>query len=283
MASRTSKRRSNGPTGRFGPVVIISCIVLVVWLVVAVFAPWIAPHDPAAFVSEESFASAGGGALLGTDYLGRDTFSRLLVGARLTLGMSLCGTILAMAIGGFLGVFAALLGGWVDALISRTFDVILSLPKIIVGLVAVAALGSSFTVIVSVVTIVYSSGVFLVARSLGDSMRELDFIRAARLRGEGHLWIIFGEILPNIYVPLATDFAVRLGYAVLFISSLSFLGLGVQPPAADWGALAKENLSGLLSGSWASVWPAIAVASVTVSLSFIVDHFGDRSAARREQ
>ena len=216
--------------------------VLVAWALVALLAPLVMPHDPTDFVSDNPFSPPGRIAWLGADYLGRDLFSRLLAGARITLVMAFLATLLAHLVGGTLGVLAAVRGGLFDAVVSRLVDVALSLPKIIVGLVVVAAVGTSMTVLVVVAGLVYAAGVFRIARALGADIAVLDFIRAARARGEGPLWLIFGEILPNIIGPLAADFAIRMSFAILFMSSLSFIGLGVQPPRADWGGLVRENL-----------------------------------------
>lgn len=246
------------------------------WVIVALLAPLLMPHDPTDFVSDDPFTGPSRAALLGADYLGRDLFSRLIAGARITLGMAFVATLLAHLVGGTLGVLAAVRGGLFDAAASRLVDVALSLPKIIVGLVVVAAVGTSMTVLVSVAGLVYAAGVFRIARALATDIVVLDFVRAARARGEGALWLIFGEILPNIVMPLAADFAIRMSFAILFMSSLSFIGLGVQPPRADWGGLVRENLSALSAGSWAPIFPALAIASLAIALNLLVDAIGDR-------
>ena len=213
---------------------------------------------------------------LGSDYLGRDILSRLIVGTQLTLAMALAATAMASVVGGSLGLLAATFGGWVDALISRVADVVLSLPKIIVGLVVVAALGSSVGVIVVLAAVVYAAGVFRITRALGFDLVKLDFIRIARARGEGTLWILAGEMLPHVLQPLAADFAIRMSFAILFMSSLSFVGLGVQPPQSDWGGLVRENLGALASGSLAPIYPALAIAATSIALNLLVDSLSDR-------
>ena len=259
----------------------IAAAALVVWALVALLAPLLAPHDPTDFVSDDPFTPPSRIAWLGADYLGRDLFSRLVAGARITLVMAFLATLLAHLVGGTLGVLAAVRGGLLDAALSRTVDIALSLPKIIVGLVIVAAVGTSMTVLVVVAGLVYAAGVFRIARALGADIAVMDFIRAARARGEGSLWLIFGEILPNIVMPLAADFAIRMSFAILFMSSLSFIGLGVQPPRADWGGLVRENLSALSAGSWAPIFPALAIASVAIALNLVVDTIADgRQLAR---
>jgi len=255
--------------------------ILLAWVLVAVFAPLLMPHDPTDFVSDDSFAAPGRVAWLGTDYLGRDLLSRLIGGAQLTLAMAFAATLLAHLLGGTLGLLAAIRGGIFDAALSRAVDVVLSLPKIIVGLVVVAAVGTSVAVLVVIAGLVYAAGVFRIARALGADVAVMDFVRAARARGEGALWLLFGEILPNVVMPLAADFAIRMSFAILFMSSLSFIGLGVQPPRADWGGLVRENLSGLSAGSWAPLVPALAIASVAIALNLLVDAIGDRRQAVR--
>lgn len=254
----------------------ISAGVLCLWGLVAILAPLLAPHDPTAFVSDEPFMRPQPGMWLGSDYLGRDILSRLIVGTQLTLFMALVATCLASIVGATLGVLAAIYGGWVDTLLSRMVDVILSLPKIIVGLVVLAALGPSIAVIVGLAASVYAAGVFRVARALGLDLVKLDFIRVANARGESKLWILFGEMLPHILQPLAADFAVRMSFAVLFMSSLSFIGLGVQPPLSDWGGLVRENLDGLAASSLAPIFPAVAIAATSIALNLLVDALGEK-------
>lgn len=250
---------------------------LLLCLFVAIFGNYLQPYDPTEFVSYTPFQPPSAEALLGTDFLGRDVLSRLIGGTRLTLLMAIGATLLAHVIGNTLGLFAAVKGGWFDMVLCRIVDVTLSLPKIIVGLVVVAALGSSITVIVIVTGLVYSASVFRIARSLGMDLRQQDFVHAARARGEGTSWIVFGEMLPHVIHPLAADFAIRVSFAILFMSSLSFLGLGVQPPQADWGGLVRENIEGIASGSYASIYAALAIATVSVSLNLLVDASGERS------
>lgn len=253
----------------------VSAAVLAVLLTVGLAAPWLAPHDPTEFVSDDPFVRPRAGIWLGSDYLGRDLLSRLIAATRITLAMAIAATVLASLVGGTIGLFAAIRGGLVDTLVSRVVDVVLSLPKIIVGLVVVAALGSSVKVIVLLAAVVYAAGVFRIARALGNDLVRLDFIRVARARGEGLGWILFGEMLPHVIRPLVADFAIRMSFAILFMSSLSFLGLGVQPPMADWGGLARENLQGLAGGSFAPIFPALAIAAASIALNMAVDALGE--------
>ncbi len=259
----------------------IAVAIVVFWMVIAVAGPFVAPFHEMDMDGDDSFMDAHsneyGTFFLGTDYLGRDTFSRVLWGARMTIGISLASTFLAYAIGITLGIAAAVRGGWVDMIVSRANDAILALPSIMLGLIAIAAFGSSIPILVIIAGIIYASSVFRIARALGLDIMVQDFVEAARVRGEGLWWIIKSEVLPNAAMPLATDFGLRLVFVVLFISSLSFLGLGVQPPQADWGSMVRENLAGLTYNSWAAVWPAFAIASFTIAINLIVDDISAKS------
>jgi peptide/nickel transport system permease protein len=259
-----------------------AALVLAGWTVAVALGPHIAPHGISEFVSDETFGPISITSLLGTDYLGRDMLSRVLIGARITIGAAVLATLLAYAVGGTLGMLAAIHGRWFDFAASRVVEVALSLPKMIVALVVIAAVGPSIGNLIVLAGLVYAAGVFRIVRALSADVVVLDFVRAARARGEGALWLAFGEILPNIAMPLAVDFALRLSFAILFISSLSFLGLGVQPPLADWGGLVRENLSGLGVGSFAAIYPALAIASVSVALNLLVDAFGTLPEAGKE-
>lgn len=274
--SRKSGRRPKATL--FG----VAGILLAVIVILALLEPLLPLHDPTAFVSDEPFAAPSAQYWLGTDFLGRDLFSRLMESARVTLGMALLGTVLAHVIGDALGLIAAMRGGWVDAVLSRIVDVVLSIPKIIAGLVVLAAVGPSMTAIVCLTAVVYGAGVFRIARALGKDLASQDFIVVARARGESLRWILFGEMLPHVVAPLAADFALRMSFAILFMSGLSFLGLGVQPPMADWGGLVRENLEGLQIGSWAAVYPAAAIAVVAIALNLFVDGLSERDARGHE-
>ena len=246
--------------------------------------PHVAPYNEADFLDESLFIVPGGDeypdtdyqppskvAYLGTDYLGRDTLSRILYGARTTIGISFIATLLAYLIGVTLGIAAAVGGEWLDMSLSRFNDAFLSIPTIMMGLVVIAAVGSTIPILIIMTGFIYATSVFRVARSLGQDVMVSDFVEAAKVRGEGLWWIITREILPNVVMPLATDFGLRFVWIILFISSLSFLGLGVQPPMSDWGSMVKENLGGLPYGSIAPLMPSLAIATLTISINLIVD------------
>ena len=255
----------------------LSVGVLVFWIIICVIGPSIAPYHEMDMEGDDSFLDAYNNFYLGTDHLGRDTLSRVIFGARNTIGISLAATLLAYLIGITLGILAAVKGRWTDMVISRVNDALLALPAIMLGLIVIAALGSSITILISTAAVIYATSVFRIARALGQDIMVQDFVEAARARGENVWWIIKSEVLPNAAMPLATDFGLRLVFVVLFISSLSFLGLGVQPPASDWGSMVRENLQGLTYGSYAAIWPAVAIASFTIAINLIVDDISAKS------
>ena len=276
----------------------IGVCVVVFWAVIVVVGPWISPYHEADILDEALFIVPGSDdpypatdfqppsrvAWLGTDYLGRDTLSRTLWGARTTIGISLVSTLLAYLVGVTLGIAAAVGGGWLDSALSRFNDAFLSIPSIMLALVVIAAIGSTIPILIVLTGLIYATSVFRIARSLGLDVMVSDFVEAARVRGEKLWWIITREILPNVAMPMATDFGLRFVYIILFISSLSFLGLGVQPPQSDWGSMVRESLAGLPYGSIAPLVPALAIATLTISINLIVDdvsaHAGGRLAKR---
>lgn len=245
--------------------------IVIFWLIIALIGPFIAPYHEAELIADDSYLPAGSQFLLGSDYLGRDTLSRILWGARVTIGISLAATLLAYFTGITLGIAAAVHSGWTDMGLSRVNDVFLALPNIMLALIVIAAFGSSILILILTAGLVYASGVFRIARALGQEIVVEEYVEAARARGEGGWWIITREVLPNAMMPLATDFGFRLVFIILFISSLSFMGLGVQPPTADWGSMVRENMQGLSYGSFSSIWPALAIATLTISINLVVD------------
>lgn len=253
------------------------------WLIMVVIGPWIAPFHEADIIADDSFmapltATEGEGFhVFGTDYLERDILSRILWGARMTVGISFLATLMAYLMGVTAGIAAAVKKGWTDMILSRINDAILSLPTIMLGLLIVVALGSSIPILIGTAAIIYASSVYRIARAYGQEIMVMDYVESAQARGETIWWIIFREVLPNAAMPLATDFGLRLVFVVLFISSLSFLGLGIQPPAADWGSMVRQNLEGLQYGSLAPVWPALAIASFTIAINLIVDDISAKS------
>jgi peptide/nickel transport system permease protein len=255
----------------------IGIIMLVFWVIIFFFGSTISPYGESDFVADDGFLAPSRAFLLGTDYIGRDILSRLLIGTRLTIGMALLATCIASTVGSFLGILAAVKQGWVDTLLSRLNDALMSIPGILMGLVVVAALGSSIPILICTTGLVYACSVFRIARALGMDIRVMDYVEVARARGESLWYVLRHEIFPNAAIPLIVDFGIRLSFAIRFMSALSFLGLGVQPPHADWGSMVRENLGGLSALSMAPIFPAIAIASLTIGLNLIVDDYIARS------
>ena len=263
----------------------LGTVIVVFWVFVAVFGQVLAPlgENELPFPDDYSeFQMPREGAWLGTDESDRDVLSRLMYGAGRTIGISFAATVLAYFLGVTMGIGAAISTPRVDMIISRINDAFLSLPTIMLGLVVVAAVGSSIPVLIVTAGVIYATVVFRLARALGQEIMVMDFVEAARVRGEGRWWIITREIWPNAAMPLMTDFGLRLIYVILFISSLSFLGLGVQPPQADWGSMVRENLGALSYGASVIpvIAPAIAIASLTVAINLIVDDVSAHSGGK---
>jgi peptide/nickel transport system permease protein len=241
------------------------------WLLMAVFGTPLAPH---------SIDDIGGGPLmggltadnlLGTDYLGRDMLSRILYGAKFSIGLALSAALLASLIGTLLALLAAVTGRWLEELLGRVNDALLVLPGKVLSLMIVAVFGSSLPMLILTAVFTYWPGAFRIAFAMASSLRSMDYVRASRLRGESRWYIAIHDILPNMVHPMLTDFGLRFVYIVLLLSGLSFLGLGVQPPYADWGTLVRENMQGLFDGSPAVLMPALAIASLTIGANLFID------------
>jgi peptide/nickel transport system permease protein len=250
------------------------------WLVMAVLGAAIAPHDAGAIVDEDVFSPVSAAFPLGSDYLGRDMLSRILAGSRYTVGVALAAAVIASGSGLVLGMSAAAWGGWLDSVVSRAIDTLVAIPSKMFALVVVAAFGSTVPVLILTAGVIYIPGAFRIARSLAVGVNALDFVRVARARGEATPYIIREEILPNIIGPVLADFGLRFVFIVLLLSGLSFLGLGVQPPNADWGSLVRENLSGLHEGAPAVLMPALAIASLTIGINLLIDGLTGRGGRR---
>ncbi|RIY02613.1 ABC transporter permease [Aureimonas flava] len=272
--------------GRFGyrvnAVGVIAFLVILAWAAVAVLAPVIAPHPVGEIVDFDFFGPVSAAYPLGTDYLGRDVLSRIVYGARYTVGISLAAVTIACVLGVALGMTAAVVGGWFDAALSRLFDALTSIPNKILALVLVAAVGSSIPILILTLAFIYVPGSYRFARSLSVNVNAMDYVTVARARGERLGYLIRAEILPGILGPVLADVGLRFVFIVLLLSSLSFLGLGVQPPDADWGALVKENIGGLSFAAPAVIFPSVAIASLTISVNLLIDNLPrrirDRSA-----
>jgi peptide/nickel transport system permease protein len=253
--------------------------IVLVWFAMAFVGQWVAPYDSAAIQDADLFEGMSRRFLLGTDYFGRDMLSRILAGARFTVGISLAATALAVGVGLLLALAASALGGWFDAALSRFLDALISIPSKMFGLVVVAALGASIPVLILTMAVIYVPGCYRLNRSAAVNVAALDFVTVAKARGESTFYIMLREILPNMIGTTLADFGLRFIYVVLLLSSLSFLGLGVQPPDADWGSLVRENMPGLPYGAPAVLMPALAIASLTITANLTIDaFFGGRRA-----
>jgi peptide/nickel transport system permease protein len=250
----------------------IGLVIVVVNLLAAILAPAIAPHGEADLIGDV-WAAPSADAWLGLDNLGRDMFSRLLFGARTTIGIALVITFLSFVIGITTGFAAAVVGGWIDMALSRLVDAVMAIPQLIFALVILSVLGTSVPVLIVTIAVLDSTRVFRLARAVGLNIAVMDFVEVARLRGEKLGWIMRREILPNALPPLITEFGLRFCFAFLFIASLSFLGLGIQPPFADWGGMVRDNAQAINFGGIAPLIPAAAIAVLTIGVNLLVDWF----------
>jgi peptide/nickel transport system permease protein len=257
-------------------------LVIFLWAMVAIFAPYLIPHPVGEIVDLDYFGPMTSDLWLGSDYLGRDVFSRILMGARFTVGISLAAVTIACTCGVVLGMCAAVIGGWFDAALSRFLDAVNSIPSKLFGLVVVAAVGSSIPVLIVTLSVIYTPGAYRFARALAVNVNTMDFVTVARVRGESLLYLISSEILPNIIRPALADLGVRFVFIVLLLSGLSFLGLGLQPPNADWGALVRENIGGLPFAAPAVIFPSLAIASLTISVNLLIDNLPQKIRDRSE-
>ncbi|MDI6025209.1 ABC transporter permease [Corticibacterium sp. UT-5YL-CI-8] len=261
----------------------VAAVIVLIYLLVALFAPLLAPFGEGEVVSEIPYAPPGGAFLLGTDQLGRDQFSRLIYGARNSMGIALATTAISFTLGSLFGIIAATRRGWVDQAISRFVDVIMAIPQLIFALILLSIAGSSIPNLIIIIALLDSTRVFRVARSVAMNVVAMDFIEAARLRGEGLVWIIRREILPNILPTLVAEFGLRFCFAFLTISALSFLGLGIQPPTADWGSMVREASPLIAYGKMSLFIPAVAIAVLTISVNLLVDWFLDKASGLRNE
>ncbi|MFH6781538.1 MULTISPECIES: ABC transporter permease [Methylobacterium] len=264
---------------RLNPVAGLGAAIVLTGIVLAVFGQALSPYDAGAIVDVDVFGPISRAYPLGTDYLGRDMLSRILLGARYTVGIAALSTALACTAGIGLGLFAAVVGGWTDSVLSRLLDALTSIPSKMLALVLIAGLGSSLPILILTMAFIYVPGCYRITRALAVNIAAEDFVLAARARGEGRGYIMLREVMPNMVGPLATDFGLRFVFVVLLLSSLSFLGLGVQPPYADWGSLVRENIAGLSYGAPAVVMPAVAIAILTIGVNLLVDNLPGRARA----
>lgn len=244
----------------------------------AIFAPWIAPYGETEVVGNV-WQAADAQYFFGLDNLGRDILSRLIYGTRTTLFVALTATIISFSLGIILSFTAAVSRGLIDTIFSRFNDLMMSIPTLIFALVVLAVLPQNLIVLILVMAILDSTRVYRLGRAVALDVAVMEFVEAAKLRGEGRIWIIFREILPNTLSPLLAEFGLRFAFSILFLSTLSFLGLGIQPPSADWGGMVKDNKDGIIFGISAALVPGSAIAALAVCVNLVVDWLLKRTSS----
>lgn len=260
-------------------IALVGIVLTTSFFLVAIFAPLIAPYGFDEIVSPGVWEPATDEFLLGTDNIGRDLLSRIIYGLRLTIFIATCATLLSFVTGSILGFLAAVSGGWVDQALSRTVDLLMSIPSLIFALVILSVVDISIFMLILILGLLDTTRVFRLARAVAVDINVMDYVEAAKLRGEKMAWIIFREILPNSLSPLVAELGLRFIFMVLFISTLSFLGLGIQPPFADLGAMVKENGEGIPYGIGAAFYPAAVIALLAVSVNLVADWILNRTTS----
>lgn len=255
----------------------LALVVVAAYVFVIAFAPWLAPYGEAAVVGD-AYAPWGGEFWLGTDSLGRDILSRMIYAARNTVGITFIATLLAFVLGGTLGMIAAVTGGWIDQALSRLVDILMAIPLLIFALLLLMIFGGSVLSLILIIAGLEATRVFRLTRAVAMDVAVMEYVEAARLRGESMLWVVRREILPNILAPLTAEFGLRFCFIFLLVSSLSFLGLGLQPPTASWGAMVRENVMLITFGSITPLLPAAAIAILTIAVNLIVDWFLNKTS-----
>ena len=248
----------------------VGVLTILAYAFVALFAPLLAPYGQTAIVGT-SYELWSDEFVFGTDNIGRDMLTRLIYGARNTIGIAFLTVAIAFFVGGVLGMLAAILGGAYDMLIGRLVDILMAIPSLVFALLLLTVFGTSIPSLVLIIALLDSTRVFRIARSAAMNVVVMEFVEAARLRGEGMGWVIRKEVLPNITAPLLAEFGLRFCFVFLFIAALSFLGLGIQPPLADWGSMVRETATLINYNDITPLLPAIAIAGLTVAVNFVVD------------
>ena len=256
----------------------IGMIIVTFYFFVATFAPLLAPYGEAE-IFKVPYAPWDSVHIFGTDRLGRDIFSRLIYGARNTMGIALITTFLAFLIGVGLGLLSAILSGWVDQILARFVDILMAIPSLIFALMLLSIFGSTALNLILIIAVLDSTRVFRLSRAVGMNIVVMEYVEAAKLRGEKIGWIMSKEILPNILPPLVAEFGLRFCYVFLMIASLSFLGVGIQPPTADWGSMVRETAELIqfaaydITAALTPILPAAAIGILTIGVNFVVDWF----------
>ncbi len=249
---------------------LVGAAILLFWIACAIIGERLTPHDPYS-TSENVLTHPDASNWFGTDKIGRDVFARVVAGARDILIVAPLATILGTVLGTLIGLVVGYYRGVVDDVISRVIDAVLALPLIIFAVTVAVALGTSHLTIIVLIGVVFTPLIARTVRATVLSERELDYVQAARLRGERAPYIMFAEILPNVMAPILVEFTVRLGYAIFAVASLSFIGYGLQPPSPDWAVQVYEHYSVVSFAWWTVLFPSLAIASLVVAVNLIAD------------
>ncbi len=264
-AFQVINRLSNSRLGAIGMSIIL------LWVIIALLGPMVAPYSPTEYHIQDRFEGPSFRYPFGTDRFGRDVLSRVLIGSRSIMILASSATALSLLLGSSIGLITGYLGGMVDEIIMRLMDILMSFPALLFAMLILGIFGPSTFGVIVVIGLVYAPRIARVARSAVLEVKEKEFIEAAKVRGESNLYIMFAELLPNIWGPLGVEASVRFGYAIFLSASLGFLGLGVQPPTPDWGLLMKNAQSYITTAPWMAVFPALAIASLVVAVNFLAD------------
>ena len=271
ISERRQARREKLRLLRRKPSFIIGLVIVTIWVLCALFPDLLAPYDPLDYRTELN-ASPGWPHVFGTDKGGRDVFSRVIAGSRDILKIAPLAALLGVFGGVVLGLFMGFLRGWFDTIASRFVEAFLAIPVVLLGLLAVTTLGKSNTVVIGVIAVLFTPVVARTVRAAVLAERDLDYVTAARLRGESSPFIMFREILPNVSGPIVVELTVRVGFAIFTVAYLAFLGAGPPPPSPDWGSQVSDNFNSIVSGYWWSTFfPAAAIGSLVIAVNLIAD------------
>ncbi|ULB11000.1 ABC transporter permease [Cereibacter azotoformans] len=261
----------------------LGMVLVAIYAFVAIFASWIAPYGEVEVVSRIPFDGWSAEHLLGTDQLGRDFLSRLIFGARNSISIALVTTLISFGIGCLLGVFSALIGGFVDQAISRFVDALMSVPDLIFILMILSIFGNSIPNLILIIAVLTSTRFFRISRAAALNVASLDFVEAARVRGESLLWISVHEVFPNVLPLILSELGMRFCFIFLSIAALSFLGVGIQPPMAEWGSMVRDNAALINMGDITPLIPAASIALLAIAVNFVVDWLLNRASGLNEE
>jgi peptide/nickel transport system permease protein len=244
-------------------------------LLAVVIGPWIAPHSPEGLSPLNRYKGPSAQFLLGTDHYGRDILSRLLHGARATIAMALIATFSAAFMGAIIGTTSAFIGGRVDEAVMRTIDAVMAMPSLLLSLLIVSTLGRGSENAVLAIAIAFTPGMARITRSVALAVRKQDYVNAAIARGETASFVVLREMLPNVVAPIVVETTIRIAFSVMLFATLSFLGLGAQPPAPEWGLMVSEARKFMHLSPWMIVFPSLAIALVAIGFNLLGDGLRD--------